>query len=135
MELSKMIIPSATAWVEYPGLPGLEVELAHLTKDELMKMREKAMTKKMNRKTRQLEDEVDSDFFQKMYIAAVLKDWRGFKLKYLNKFVPTNLSGEDEESELEFSDSNAEALMKNASDFDNWVTDVLEDVEVFTKSS
>lgn len=135
MDLATMIIPSKTVWMEYPGTPDFEVQLAHLTKDELMKLREKSLNKKLNRKTRQMEEEVDSDLFQSLYISAVIKDWKGLKLKYLNKFVPTDIGAEDEDSELEFSQDNAEVLMKNASDFDNWITDVLEDIENFTKSS
>lgn len=133
--LSKMIVPSATAWVEYPGCPGFEVQLAHLTRDELMKIRENATSLKRNRKTRQMEEEVDSDLFQSMYIQAVLKNWRGFKLKYLNKFVVTNLGDEDPESELEFTPEDAEVFMKNASDFDAWVGETLEDLDLFTKSN
>lgn len=135
MDLSKMIIPDKAVWVEYPGLPGLEIELAHLTKDALMKIREKAVNKKLNRSTRKMEDEVDSDLFQSLYISAVIKNWKGFKLKYLNKFVPTDLNGQTEDEELDYTQENAEALMKNAMDFDNWVSDTIEDVELFTKSS
>jgi hypothetical protein len=135
MELSKMIIPSKTTWVDYPGVPDFSVQLAHLTRDELMKLREKALNKKLNRKTRQMEEEIDSDLFQSLYIGAVLKDWKGLRLKYLTKFIPIDIGAEDPESELEFTEANAETMMKNSSDFDNWITDVLEDVENFTKSS
>jgi len=50
--------------------------------------------------------------------------------------LPVDLSDvEDEEDELEFSEANAQLLMKNGVDFDSWVTSVLDDVEVFTKNS
>lgn len=133
--LSAMMVPSAAAWIEYPGCPGFEVQLAHLTKDELMKIRDKSTTPKMNRKTRQMEDEVDSDLFQSLYIEAVIKNWRGLKLKYLNKFVVTNIGDDDPEEELEFSIENAETFMKNAVSFDSWVSDAIEDLENFTTSS
>ena len=134
MSLAKMIIPSKTAWMEYPGLPGFEVQLAHLTRDELMKIRKKAVTLKPNRQ-RGMEEEVDSDLFQSLYIAAVIKDWRGLKHKYLPKLVPSDISAVDPESEVEYTPEDAEVLMKNASDFDTWVSAMLEDVELFTQTA
>lgn len=135
MGLAKMIIPSKTAWVEYPGMPGFEVQLAHLTRDELMKIRSKSVNMKVNRRSKAMEEEVDSDLFQSLYIAAVIKDWRGLKYKYLPKFVPTDISGVDPEDVLPYTQEDAEVLMKNASDFDSWVSSILEDVENFTQSS
>jgi len=134
MDLAKMIIPSKTVWADYPGMTGFEVQLAHLTKDELMKIRKKAVTMKPNR-SRQMEEEVDSDLFQSLYIAGVIKDWKGLKYKFLPKFVPTDISAEDPEDELEYTQENAEVLMKNASDFDAWVSAMLEDVENFTQTA
>ena len=134
MKLGKMIIPSKTAWLPYPGLPGFEVQLAYLTRDELMKMRKKAITLKPNRQ-RSMEEEVDNELFQSMYFAAVLKDWKGLKFKYLPKLIPTDISGEDPEEVLEYSEEDAEVLMKNATGFDSWVSAMLEDIENFTQSS
>lgn len=130
-----MIIQSKTAWIEYPGLHDFEVQLAYLTKDELMKIRDKCKTTKLNRKTRQMEEEIDSDLFQTLYIDAVLKDWRGLKYKYLNKLVPTDISGVEEEDELPFTHEDAKVLMDNSVDFDSFVSSSLEDLENFTQSS
>ena len=135
MSLQKMLIPSKTTWVEYPGLNGFEVQLAYLTRDELMKLRSKALNNKINRKTRQVEEEVDSDLFQTLYIAAVIKDWKGLKYKYLNKLAPFDLSGVEAEDEEPYSSESAEVLMKNSSDFDSFVSSTLDDVENFTQSN
>lgn len=152
MDLAKIIIPSKESAMEYPGFPGLEFNVAYLTRDELVKLRKKATQQKLNRKTRQMEDEVDSDLFQDMYINAVIKGWSGFKYNYLERMIPVDTSGIpdneycgviDEEGtlgdpgdgEFEFSPSNAVAFMKNCSDFDNWLTGQLEDVENFTQNS
>ena len=136
MDLAKLIVPISKSTHEYPGYPGFEVELAYLTKDELMKLRDKCTTQKLDKKTRQMKEEVDSDLFQEVYIGAILKGWKGLKYKYLKSMLPVDLSGvEDLEQELEYSESNAQLLMKNGVDFDNWVTSVLDDVENFTKNS
>ena len=153
MDLAKLIVPSKTIWDEFPGCPGFEVQLSYLTRDELMKIRSKAVTNKVNRKSRAVEEELDSDLFQQLYIQAVIKGWKGLKLKYLSKMVPVDLSsmtkneegeyiedvkdetGNDIIAELDFTHKNAELLMKNATGFDTWITDVLDDVENFTKDS
>ena len=130
-----MIIQSKTAWIEYPGLKDFEVQLAYLTKDELMKIKNKATSNKLNRKTRQMEEEVDSDYFQQLYVEAVLKDWRGLKYKYLNHLVPSDISGVEEEDELPFTQEDAKILMDNSVDFDSFISASLEDIENFTRSS
>jgi hypothetical protein len=129
-----MIVPSKTVWSEYPGFKGFEVELAYLTKDELIKIRSKAVTTKISRKTRAVEEDVDSDLFQTLYITAVVKCWKGLKASYLLKMIPVTLEGieDPEEVDVEYSEENAETLMRNSSDFDSWVSNVLEDVENFT---
>lgn len=136
MSLAKLIVPSKTVWSEFPGCPGFEVQVAYLTKDELLKIRSRAITNKVNRKTRAVEEEVDSDLFQSLYIKAVIKGWKGLQYKYLRKLVPVDLSDvEDETLELEYNQEDAEVLMKNAPSFDNWISGVIDDVENFTQSS
>lgn len=131
MDLKSMIAPSKTTWVEYPGLHGFEVELAYLTKDELMKIRKKCLTNKISRKTRQMEEEVNSELFQQLYVDAVIKDWKGLKLKYLNELVPTNFGSEDPDEEVDFTQENAEVLMDNCIPFNDFVGEILEDVQNF----
>jgi len=135
MNLAKLIVPSKTVWAEYPGLPGFEVQLAYLTRDELVKIRNKAVNNKISRKTRQIEEEVDNELFQSLYIQAVIKGWRGLKYKYLPKLVPTDISEVEPDDLLEYDAENAETLMKNSADFDSWVSRMLEDVENFTQNN
>ena len=45
-----------------------------------------------------------------------------------------DVSGQDPESELEFTQENAEVMMRNSGDFDQWVTDTVGDLENFTES-
>lgn len=135
MELSKLII-SKTTDVEYPGLDGFVVSVTHLPRDELLKLRKKATTTKFNKRTRAPEEEVDSDLFQELYIKAVIKDWTGLKYKYLNKLLLIDLNQiNDVEDELEYTASNAIALMKNSSEFDAFISDIVEDLSNFTQAS
>lgn len=132
LNLSQLLVPSIETDIEYPGIPGFIVKLAFITRDELVKIRKKATTTKFNKRTRQPEDDIDSDIFQQLYIEKIIKGWSGLKLKHLIKLVPVNLEGQDLESELDYSQESAELLMKNSGDFDAFVTDMLDDLENFT---
>ena len=139
MDLANIIIESKTIETEYPAYDGLKLQLAHLTRDELLGLRKKATTTKYNKKTRQPEEELDAELFQDLYIKAVIVGWSGFKYKYLTKMLPVDVSKvpEDEyldgEGMFEYTGDNAVALMKNSGDFDNWISGELEDIENFTK--
>ena len=39
MELKSLLVDSKTTWVEFPGLDGFEVELANLSRKELVNLR------------------------------------------------------------------------------------------------
>ena len=52
MELKSLLVDVKTAWVEFPGLEGFEVELANLSRKELVNLRKNCSSNKFNRKTR-----------------------------------------------------------------------------------
>lgn len=141
MKLANLMVPSKTVDMEYPGFEDLTVSVAYLTQDELRAIRKKATTQKFNKKTRQPEDEVDSELFQDIYIKSVIKGWKGFKYSYLEKMIvidSTQLPNEEYlegEGLFEYNTEDAIHLMKNCSDFDNWVSTQLEDVANFTQRS
>lgn len=135
LKLSQLLVPSLESEIDYPGLRGFKLKLAFVTRDELVKLRKKATTTKINKRTRQPEDDVDSDLFQELYIEKIIKGWSGLTLKHLSTLVPMDLAGHKEEEELPYSQDSAELLMKNSSDFDAFVTDTLEDIANFTKTN
>ena len=54
-----------------------------------------------------------------------------FKLKYLEDLLLVDISGKDPEVELEYTQENAELLVENSSEFDNWLNEVVFDLENF----
>jgi|TARA_R110002153_G_scaffold192296_2_gene345559 hypothetical protein len=134
VSLASLLTPSKTVAVDYPSLEGFTVNICYLAREELLKLRNKCLSQKLNRKTRAFEDTLDEDKFLTEYCKAVIKGWSGMKYKYLEELLLVDISGVDPEQELEFSQENAETLMKNASDFDTWVTEVTGDLEHFTKT-
>jgi len=117
--------------VELPGLLGFEVELANLSRKELVNLRKKCTINKFNRKTRQFEDELNDEKFVVEFTKATVKGWKGLKLGYLEDLLLVDLKGQDSEAEMEFTEENAQQLVENSSEFDNWLNEVVFDLENF----
>ena len=131
MELKSLLVDSKTTWVEFPGLDGFEVELANLSRKELQNIRKNCIQNKFNRKTRQFEESLDDEKFVKEFAEKTVKNWKGLKLKYLEDLILVDLTGKDVETELDFSFDNAYLLVENSSEFDNWLNEVVFDLENF----
>jgi hypothetical protein len=131
MDLKSLLVDSKTTWVEFPGLDGFEVELANLSRKELVALRKRCTQNKFNRKTRQFEENLDDDKFVKEFTQATVKGWKGLKLKFLEDLVLVDLKGNDPEKELPFDETNAAELVENSSEFDNWLNEVVFDLENF----
>ena len=131
MELKSLLVDSKTTWVEFPGLEGFEVELANLSRKELVALRKKCTQNKFNRKTRAFEETLDDEKFVIEFTQATVKGWKGLKLGYLEDLVLVDLKNQDVEKELEFSEANAQSLVENSTEFDNWLNEVVFDLENF----
>ena len=134
VSLASLLTPSKTVTVDYPTLPGFSIDLCYLAREELIKLRSRCVSQKLNRKTRAFEETLDEDKFLTEYCKAVIKGWKGLKYKYLEELLLVDISGLKPEDELVFSVENAETLMKNGADFDTWVTEITGDLENFTKT-
>jgi hypothetical protein len=131
MELKSLLVDSKTTWVEFPGLTGFEVELANLSRKELTNLRKKCTINKFNRKTRQFEDELNDEKFVIEFTKATVKNWKGLKLEYLQDLLLVDLKDQDAESEMDFTEGNAQVLVENSTEFDNWLNEVVFDLENF----
>ena len=131
MDLKSLLVDSKTTWAEFPGLSGFEVELANLSRKELTKIRKKCTTNKFNRKTRAFEESLDDEKFVKEFTEATVKGWRGLKLAYLEDLILVDLKGQNANTEMDFSLENAHVLVENSSEFDNWLNEVVFDLENF----
>jgi hypothetical protein len=131
MDLKSLLVDSKTTWAEFPGLDGFEVELANLSRKELVNLRKKCTTNKFNRKTRAFEESLDDEKFVNEFTEATVKGWKGLKLSYLEDLILVDLSGQDSNTEMDFSLENAKVLVENSSEFDNWLNEVVFDLENF----
>ena len=131
MELKNLLVDSKTTWVEFPGLDGFEVELANLSRKELVNLRKRCVQNKFNRKTRSFEETLDEDKFVAEFSKATVKGWKGLKIGYLEDILLVDISGQDPEMIMEYSEENAKLLVENSQDFDNWLNEVVFDLENF----
>ena len=131
MELKNLLVDSKTTWVEFPGLEGFEVELANLSRKELVALRKRCTQNKFNRKTRAFEESLDDDKFIKEFTSATVKGWKGLKLSYLEDLLLVDITGKNGDEELPYNSDNAEQLVENSSEFDNWLNEVVFDLDNF----
>jgi hypothetical protein len=131
MDLKSLLVDSKTTWAEFPGLDGFEVELANLSRKELVNLRKKCTSNKFNRKTRAFEESLDDEKFVNEFTESTVKGWKGLKLSYLEDLILVDLEGQDPNAEMDFSLENAKVLVENSSEFDNWLNEVVFDLENF----
>ena len=83
VSLKSLLTPSKTVSIDYPGYDGFSVDLTYLSREELVKLRNKCMKQKFNKKTRAFEDSLDEELFLVEYVSSIIKGWTGLKYKYL----------------------------------------------------
>ena len=134
VSLKSLLTPSKTVEVDFPGLEGFTVKLTYLAREELLKLRNKSVSQKFNKKTRAYEEQLDNDKFLTEYCKAIIKGWKCLKYNYLEELLLVDISEVDPEDTLMWNNENAELLMKNSSDFDEWVSETVGELENFTKT-
>lgn len=134
VSLKTLMTPSKTVSIEFPGYDDFLVDICYLAREELVKIRKKCVSNKWNKKTHQPEEELDEEKFLTEYCKAVIKGWKGLRYQYLEELLLVDVSGFDPEDCLLYTADNAELLMKNSTPFDTWVTEIVGDLENFTKN-
>lgn len=130
LSLKNLLVPSKSLEVEYPGMPDFKLSLAFLSRETLQTIRKKAS--KTTFKNRQPVEELNDELFLELYVKATVKGWTGLKLKYLEQLAPVDLTGQDLEAELAYSEENALFLMKNSSNFDSYISEQVTDLGNFS---
>lgn len=131
MDLKDLVVDSKSAWVSFPGMPDFEVEVVNLSRKALTKLRKKCTNQKFNRKTRQVEEELDDELFVQEFSRAVVKNWKGLTLDKLSELMLIEVGDNDPETEVPFNQENAELLVKESSDFDTFINEVCFDISRF----
>jgi hypothetical protein len=134
VSLATLMTPSKTITMDYAGIDGFTVDVTYLAREELLKLRNKCLKQKFNKKTRQFEDDLDDERFLTEYVKGVIQGWSGLKYKNLGELLLVDVSHLNPDDELPHSQENAELLMRNSTDFDTWITETVGELENFTDS-
>jgi hypothetical protein len=132
ISLKTLLVPSKSLEVEYPGMPDFKIQVAFLSRETLQNIRKKST--KTTFKNRQPVEELNDELFLELYVKSAIKGWSGLKLKYLEQLAPVDLTGQDADAELEYSEENALYLMKNSTNFDSFVSEQVTDLGNFSAS-
>lgn len=135
MELKKLVVDTKAAWIDFPGLPGFEVEVVNLSRKELNALRKRCITSKFDRKSRQIVEDLDEEKFVEEFSKAVIKSWKGLTLEHLENLLLIDTEGQDLSEELPFTKENAEILISSSSEFDTWLNEVVFDLDNFRTRS
>lgn len=130
ISLKNLLVPSKSLEVEYPGMPEFKIQVAFLSRETLQSIRKKST--KTSFKNRQPVEELNDELFLELYVKSAVKGWSGLKLKYLEQLAPVDLTGQDADAELEYSEENALYLMKNSSNFDSFISEQVTDLGNFS---
>jgi len=133
ISLKTLLVPSKTVEVDYPGLTGFKVKVSFLSRETLVNVRKKAT--KTSFKNRQAIEELNDDLFLQLYVKESIKGWTGLTLSHLEQLAPVDLTGQDPESELEYSEENALFLMKNSTNFDAFISETVTELGNFQASN
>ena len=133
--IKKLMVTEKVTEVEFTDIEGFKVQLCYVGRDRMMKIRNQALVYKFNKRTRQREEEVDNDKFLEAYADAVIKGWSGLTVRGLATLLPIDLAGADPKELVEYSADDALLLLKNSTIFDQFVTDALNNFEVFERES
>ncbi len=128
-----MLVPSKEVTVEYPGMPGFNIQVSFLSRETLQNIRKKAT--KTTFKNRQPVEELNDDLFLELYVKGSIKGWTGLKMRYLEQLAPVDVSDQDPESELEYTEENALYLMKSSVNFDSFISEQVTDLGNFSRSN
>jgi hypothetical protein len=133
ISLKSLLVPSKTVEVEYPGFPDFKITIGYMSRETLISLRKKSTKNTFKGKT--VQDEFNEDLFLELYVDAAIKGWKGLRFSYVDLLVPVDVSEFDPQDELGYSKDNALMLMKNSSQFDNFISEQVNDLANFTKTS
>lgn len=133
--LKDLMVDTKSAWIDYPGIKGFEVEIAHLSRAQSIALRKKCTITKFDRKTKQPEETLDEDKFIAEFTKLTIKNWKGLTLEGLESLLPIDRQGKPGDTPVPYSQEDAALLIEHSSEFDKWVNDQVYDLENFRSGS
>lgn len=118
--------------VEFPRFKQFKLKMRYIPRDELATIREKTVTINFNRVTRAREEQVDTDRFMDSYIQKAVTGWSGLTYEIITALVPVEVDESKLQEEIPYSHEDAMWLVKNSTEFDTFISDTMNDVNLFS---
>ena len=131
--IKKLMVTEKVTAVEFPDIDGFVVNLCYVGRDRMMKIRNQSLEYKYNKRTRQREEEVNNEKFLELYAEAVIKGWTGLSVRGLATLLPIDITSMNAREDVPYTAEDALLLLKNSTIFDQFVTDSLNNFEVFER--
>lgn len=131
--IKNLMINDKIIEVEFPDSDGFFVKLAYLSRDKLVKIRNRSLVVKFNKRSRQREEEVDNEKFLEEYARETIKGWRGLTIRELARIMPIETASANLDQEVPYTEEDALALLQGSPIFDQFVTDCMNDFELFER--
>lgn len=131
--IKNLMINDKIIEVEFPDSDGFFVNLAYLSRDKLVKIRNRSLVVKFNKRSRQREEEVDNEKFLEEYARETIKGWRGLTIRELARIMPIETANANLDQQVPYTEEDALALLQGSPIFDQFVTDCMNDFELFER--
>ncbi len=133
--IKKLMVTEKVTSVEFPDIDGFVVDLCYIGRERMVKIRNQSLEYRFNKRTRQREEEVNNEKFLEAYAEAVIKGWSGLTIRGLSNLIPVDTSSVDPSEAVPYTAEDALLLLKNSTIFDQFITDSINNFEVFERDS
>jgi len=129
MELKNLVLNEVPAKkVLYDEDYEIYFDIKFLSKTKLSKMTARHTSIKIDRKTHQPKEDLDTDSLRKEMCETCVKGWYGVTYKWLSTIMPLDKDQiENMDEEVEFSHSALETVIENSYNLDGWIFETVRD--------
>lgn len=130
MNLKDIIVNTKEVKVEFPNSKGFIVTIGAISREISRKLKTESEVTKYNKQYRQMTTELDEEIFAEKFAEYAIKGWEGLTMGQVKDLVLVNYDGSDDDI-LPYTPENAVYLLKNSQEFDNWINEMVFDIEQF----
>lgn len=132
MSLKGIIVNTKEVTLDFPGHPDFKVTVGAISRELLRKIRKDATRTEMDSKLRMPVEKLDENKFSQEFTKAAVKGWSGLTYEVLSQLTLIDESSiPDMGAEIDYSEEDAELLLKESQIFDSWVNEVVYDIARF----
>jgi hypothetical protein len=118
--------------VEFPRFKKFKLKMCYVPREDLATIRQQSSSIGFSKVTRAREETVDTDKFMDSYIKKAIKGWEGLTMDIVSSLVPVQISEKELNDVVPYSHEDAMWLVRNSTEFDSFISDTMNQVDLFT---